>query len=207
MRFHTYVVQHDHGFAPNPFGTACTLACCKPVIRRYASVGEYVVGTGSAARNRRMHARLVYWMKIDEIITYDEYWQRNEFRSKKPYMRGSLRQRYGDNIYKPKSGGGYSQLDSFHSEVNGKLSKPNLKRDTGRTNRVLIGREYTYWGRSGPQIPKQLHDFVMSGQGHKAHFERARIEAFLKWLSQFPERGYIDEPIEWSFTRETQKKP
>ena len=30
----SYVVATDSGFAPNPFFGLCTLACCKPAIRR-----------------------------------------------------------------------------------------------------------------------------------------------------------------------------
>ena len=44
MVIHTYVVQHDKGFAPNPFWGICTLACCKPRIRAKASVGDIILG-------------------------------------------------------------------------------------------------------------------------------------------------------------------
>jgi hypothetical protein len=35
-----YVVKHDGGFAPNPFHGFCTLACCKPKIRKGAKEGD-----------------------------------------------------------------------------------------------------------------------------------------------------------------------
>lgn len=34
MTLYSYVVAHDFGFAPNPFDGLCTLATCKPDIRK-----------------------------------------------------------------------------------------------------------------------------------------------------------------------------
>ncbi|WP_347927045.1 hypothetical protein [Pseudomonas helvetica] len=39
-RIYSYVITHDHGFAPNPHGGVLTLATCKPVIRRTAEKGS-----------------------------------------------------------------------------------------------------------------------------------------------------------------------
>ena len=36
MTLYSYTVAADTGFAPNPFHGFCTLACCKPGIRRTA---------------------------------------------------------------------------------------------------------------------------------------------------------------------------
>ena len=47
MKLFSYVVARDYGFAPNPFFSTCTLATCKPKIRRTASVGDWIIGTGS----------------------------------------------------------------------------------------------------------------------------------------------------------------
>jgi hypothetical protein len=43
----TYCIPYDDGAAPNPFWGLCTLAICKPSIRRVAKEGDWVVGTGS----------------------------------------------------------------------------------------------------------------------------------------------------------------
>lgn len=69
MNVFTYVVEHDLGFAPNPFHGVCTLACCKPRIRRKAERGDIVLGTGAALPQLRGH--LTYWMQVDEITTFD----------------------------------------------------------------------------------------------------------------------------------------
>lgn len=41
---YSYVVARDYGFAPNPFNGILTLAACKPVIRKGADVGSFVIG-------------------------------------------------------------------------------------------------------------------------------------------------------------------
>lgn len=108
-RLYSYVVQHDHGFAPNPFWRVCTLANCKPVIRAHAAVGDLIVGTGSA--DLGVAGYLVYWMRIDEIMLFDEYWGDPRFARKKPNMRGSVMHRYGDNIYWTGPDGMFQQLE------------------------------------------------------------------------------------------------
>ena len=43
MELYSYVIKHDSGFAANPFCGYCTLADCKPAIRRTAKVGDWIV--------------------------------------------------------------------------------------------------------------------------------------------------------------------
>jgi hypothetical protein len=58
----SYVVDHDNGFAPNPFGGLCTLAKCKygtPAKRNVvelANEGDWVIGTGGTCGLRRAKA-------------------------------------------------------------------------------------------------------------------------------------------------------
>ena len=62
----SYVVVHDSGFAPNPFGGVLTLATCKPQIRKTAQPSDWLVGTGSV---RTVGAdRIVYAARIADAI-------------------------------------------------------------------------------------------------------------------------------------------
>lgn len=168
-RVWTYIVDHDLGFAPNPFHRICTLAACKPKIRRYAKRGDIVIGTGSKPNGNQ--GRLIYWMRVDDILTFDEYWKDPRFQRKKPIMRGSLVQRYGDNVYHREEGEReFTQEDSFHSQPGGVANEENVETDTGFTENVLIGNDYAYWGGDGPLIPKYLAEFVHSTQGENAGF-------------------------------------
>lgn len=198
MRLYSYVIEHDLGFAPNPFYQRCTLAACKPPIRKSAEIGDYVIGTGAAKPG--LAGYLSYWMRVDEILAFDQYWSDPRYLRKRPFMRGARMQRYGDNIYhRDPETGEFIQEDSFHSRPDGVCNDENLNTDTGLTDRVLISADYAYWGGTGPKIPTVLADFVKSGPGYKCRFAADRVDAFLTWLGSMPERGYIGEPAHWRY--------
>jgi hypothetical protein len=206
MTVFSYVIEHDLGFSPNPFHGVCTLACCKPQIRKNAEVGDYILGTGAVKPNLRGH--LTFWLQVDEITTFDEYWKDPRFRRKKPVMSGTTYLRYGDNIYHRDGGKKFRQEYSFHSREDGSLSLGDLKRDTGATDKVLIGHNFTFWGRAGVKLPDHLTCFLKTGPGHRHDFTEEQIQALLEWLNALPARGYIDEPAHWQFLgTKKQKKP
>jgi hypothetical protein len=192
---YSYVVEHDLGFAPNPFHSVCTLACCKPQIRKKAQEGDYILGTGAA--RLKLQGQLIYWMRVDEVLTFDEYWNDPRFKRKRPVMAGSTHLRYGDNIYHSDGGKGFRQEDSFHSLEDGSTSRGDLKRDTGTTDRILLARDFAYWGRSAVKLPRELRCFVKKGPGHLRKFTERQLGRFFEWLEERPERGYIDEPADW----------
>jgi hypothetical protein len=199
----SYVIEHDLGFAPNPFHGVCTLACCKPAIRKKAERGDYVLGTGAVKPKLRGH--LTFWMRVDEVLTFDEYWQDRRFRRKKPRMSGTTCLRYGDNIYHRDGGETFQQEDSFHSLEDGSLSLGDLERDTGTTEKVLIGRDFAYWGRAGVKFPEHLTGFLKRGPSHRYRFTDEQIASLLSWLDSLP-RGYIDEPAHWQFLDKKKKR-
>ena len=77
MKIYSYVVRYDSGFAPNPFGKYCTLATCKPRIRKKAQIGDWVIGTGSVENVG--NNKLMYAMKVKEIKSFEQYWKDNRF--------------------------------------------------------------------------------------------------------------------------------
>ena len=70
-RLYSYIVRADDGAAPNPYYGMCTLAICKPAIRRTARVGDWILGTGSKAAGLAGH--VIYAMRVDEAITLEDY--------------------------------------------------------------------------------------------------------------------------------------
>jgi Nucleotide modification associated domain 2 len=200
----SYVVEHDLGFAPNPFHGVCTLACCKPQIRKKAAIGDYVLGTGAA--EPKLNGHLTFWMRVDEVMTFDEYWKDKRFQRKKPVMWGTTYLRYGDNIYHKDGGRRFKQQDSFHSMEDGSVSLGDLKRDTGTTDKILIGHEFAFWGRSGVKLPAHLKCFLKKGPGHRCKFTNEQIAALMGWLKTLPMRGYIDEPAHWQFLGTKKRK-
>lgn len=196
------MLDHDFGFAPNPFYGVCTLATCKPKIREHAAVGDFVVGTGSAKRGRRGY--LVYFMAVDEILTYDQYWADPRFLQKRPNRRGSKMQAFGDNIYHTARTGGWAQADSFHSLRTGRANPLNVEHDT-KSAKVLIGHEYAYWGGTGPEIPAIFRQYdgvdLCAGRGHKNRFDDEMVFSVLSWLVSLDERGYAGTPTDWKRSR------
>jgi hypothetical protein len=205
MRLHSYIVEHDKGFAPNPFHGICTLATCKPKIRQYAKQGEYVIGTGTM--KRQLQGRLTYIMRVGEITTFDQYWLDGRFIRKKALMNGSFAQRHGDNIYhRDVSSNEWVQEDSFHSQKNGVLDVDNLTVDTGSTDQVLIADWFIYWGGDGPTIPPQFDDFVHHGIGHHCIYDNKRIAEFVAWAGSKGPEGVNGEPAEWRFPKKSRRR-
>ena len=204
MDLFSYVVRYDSGFAPNPFYGFCTLATCKPPIRKSAKVGDWIVGCGSASQEVQRGGRLVYAMKIKEILTFNEYFTDSRFQRKKPILTGSRKQARGDNIYQ-KMLGSWSQLDSFHSQDSGKPNPDHITRDTG-VDRVLISDEYVYFGGNGPDIPEDLRsaDKLMCHKGiGRSRFQSSNsddqkmIDNFVVWIRSVGLTGYSGHPFDW----------
>jgi hypothetical protein len=201
VRLFSYVVARDFGFAPNPFYRVCTLATCKPRIRATASVGDWVVGTGST--NNKLAGHLVFAMKVEEILSFDEYWASPRFREKRPLPNGSVKQRYGDNIYhRDKKTNKWVQANSHHSFPDGSPNPGNIATDTETTDRVLIAHEYTYWGASGPRMPPQFrkapNDLCCTTQGHKCNFDQKVVAQFVDWITTtFGFVGFAGAPAEF----------
>jgi hypothetical protein len=127
VKLHSYVVARDYGFAPNPFFGVCTLATCKPEIRRVAQIGDWVVGTGSKKRKRDKN--IVYAMRVTEAMTFNQYWSDPRFQAKKPNLRGSKKQAFGDNIYsKDAHTTLWCQANSHHSLTDGHPERIQCRR-------------------------------------------------------------------------------
>ena len=198
VRLFSYVVLRDYGFAPNPFYGVCTLATCKPKIRGVATVGDWIVGLSSVARRRPR--RLVYVMQVAEAIAFDDYWMDPRFQSKRPNLRGSLKQAFGDNIYSRTPDGDWRQEDSHHSHADGRENKANTRLDTS-ADRVLVGEEFAYWGGAGPLRPERIDGYdgriLDVGYGHRSRFPPGLVEAFVQWFRNLRATGYIGEPEKW----------
>ena len=88
-RLFSYVVDHDYGVAPNPFGGFCTLAKCKYSksgrrnIVELAEEGDWVVGTGgSDTKKSAGHGKLIYAMRVDEKLPLAAYFHDKRFRGR-----------------------------------------------------------------------------------------------------------------------------
>lgn len=197
MRVFSYIVSRDYGFAPNPFYGFCTLANCKPVLRKVVKVGDLVVGTSPLLAGRR----LVFAMRVTEKLSFTAYWADPRFALKKPSFHGSIRDAYGDNIYEPDPAGGFIQRKSHHSLADGSTNLFNRNKDTG-TDAVLVSDDFVYWGADGPDVPAHLKnhhgwDLRAPTQGHVSRFPPDFIDSAVDWFDQLPEKGVRGLPAKW----------
>jgi hypothetical protein len=199
MRLYSYKVVYDIGFAPNPFHGTCTLATCKPKIRKGAAPGDWIVGVGSNAKETEGH--LIYAMEVDEKLSFDAYWGDPRFECKRPDRRGSLKYRYGDNVYHRSPTGVWVQEDCRHSLDDGSPNPDHVKRDTS-ADAVLVASRFTYWGGQGPQLAPELRnwDGLDLGEPGRDHtykpYTPEMIQTFVAWIDRLP-FGYQAPPIDW----------
>ncbi len=189
MKLSAYIIAFDSGFAPNPFGRYCTLACCKPTIRRMAEKDDIVIATASSSAARP--GCLVYAMRVREVIPYQEYWRDSRFLRRRPSDRTAVSRR-GDNIWhQDRSGKWHVCPGACHDER-------HRERDTGGVN-ALVATEFFYFGRSAIRIPSRFADMLAQTQGHKNTRDRDRIDRFWDWVSEVaPKLGRIDYPSDFT---------
>src|SRR5260221_12084613 len=74
----SYVVDHDYGYAPCPFGGFCTLAKCKYGSKKrniveMAEEGDWIAGTGGADLGKSAgQGKLIYAIRVDENVPLGE---------------------------------------------------------------------------------------------------------------------------------------
>lgn len=185
MRLYSYVIPRDYGFAPNPYFDYCTLATCKPRIRKSAQIGDWVAAYGSARMT--IHEKLVVLMQVGEILTFDEYWEDCRFKSKRPVFNKGIMHMYGDNIYHH-IGGKWMQEPSHHSNVDGSINDVNLKKDT-QTDRVLIATEFYYFGNNAIYIPTEFESLICRRRNHNVCNDEILVEKFIAYIYQKYDRG------------------
>ena len=189
-RLYSYILKLDTGFAPNPLHGFCTLATCKPMIRKTANVGDFIIGTGSKSKNR--DGFVVYAMRITETLSYDDYWKDARFEAKKPQIEGCWKSDCGDNIYRwnPLTNEWVQVEDSYHCDY-------DMCRDTN-TDRVLVSDNFIYWGGDGPPIPPEFGgaSVLCTTQGHKCRFPEQTVREFNHWFEQLEERGVCGDPLD-----------
>lgn len=202
MKLYTYVVHHDFGLAPNPFGKYCTLTVCKPKIRKSSNLelGDWIIGTGSKhiedVTGFVCLNRLIYAMKLSEKILMEEYWHDARFQYKKPIINGSLVSMYGDNIYEKISENDWVQLNSAHSLDKGQRNPGHVETDLSGKY-ALISEEFFYFGDSAPIIPDKFSNLIKPGIGEKVIYDESLINNFIDWLNVNFEKGINGDPINW----------
>ncbi len=133
-------------------------------------------------------------------MTFTEYWFDPRFYRKRPNLRGSIKQAFGDNVYYRDDANNWHQQDSHHSYKDGIPNPHNIKNDT-QTDRVLVGSEYAYWGGAGPQINGGFRNYkghdICAGRNQKSNFPQGLVDDFVQWSRSRGALGYLGDPLDW----------
>jgi hypothetical protein len=176
MRLFSYIVANDAGFAPNPFGGYCTLATCKPKIRKYAKEGDWIIGLSPKEEGNK----LVYAMQVKIIITSNAYFNDNRFAIKKPNMHSEKpEERCGDNIYFKNDRGEYIQTtNAYH------LTPKDTIKDTKDPYVLISGfQDFYYFGKDTISL-EDLESKLVVGNGHRCRFDENTIRNFIEFIEK-----------------------
>jgi hypothetical protein len=191
---YSYVVKVDKGFAPNPFGGYCTLAACTPNHQgARIKPGHWIMGNSDKATGQR----LIYAMRVSEVLEFDDYFHDPRFAAKKPRPDGGWRNRCGDNIYFIGESGGYEQGFTYsHTEPH------YLEKDT-RHPRVFISDHFFYFGENAPDIPADLSGLIRDSQGCKKNHPPGMVAMFIAWLERSYSPGILGQPRDREYGADT----
>lgn len=191
-------MDHDYGFAPNPFWGVMTLATCKGLMRKsnILGLGDWVIATGT--QHMGYINNLIYAMKVEQRITFDDYWNREEFQCKKPIFNGSVMQMYGDNVYhSDENTGRIIQEKCAHTNEDGSVNLTHYNQDT-RGKFVLISRHFYYFGNHAPELPNEFRHFICKGRNFcYKNISSDDLIKFISWLESNYEVGIHGDPINW----------
>lgn len=211
-RLFTYIIPSDDGAAPNPFNGMCSLAICKPVIRRVAKPGDWVAGIGSKnpQSGRDLSSHLVYAMCIEQVISLREYDQRARacWPHRIPNIRSyALQDSLGDCIYDYSNGSlNPVQRRSVHNVGNATKDFKDFgaqdHKDLRGKNVLLSFNKFYYFGNQAIPIAPQLADINPhknnQTQGHRSYANAKDFDNFIKWIETFPpgQHGWPDHMFE-----------
>lgn len=180
---YVYAVSYDLGFAPNPFGGLCSLACCKPKIREKAVDGDWIIGLTGVKVKPAM--RCVFAMIVTGSATFDDYWAHPDFVTRRPVRNGTPKKQVGDNVYhRENPASPWLQEDSVHSQVDGTQCPLNTAHDT-RINRVLLSSKFVYFGASAPVMPQAVRNALKYHRNPRDYrkFDSAEGKPLVDWLA------------------------
>ena len=163
-RIYRYILSHDFGMAPCPDGGRITLATCKPVIRRMARPGDWVLGFRPGSLERGL---LLWAGKVERVLDHGSY--EREYRGR------------ADAVYRKRRSGGYQRLSpDYHP------TQKEMDRDTSDPVLVFDPTVSRYLDGQLEALPQELAHLAAAGRGHRVNGTQGgdvvRLEAWLATL-------------------------
>jgi len=200
MKTRTYRLDHDLGFAPNPFFGWCSLACCMGPIRKVAKLNDIIVGIAGSGKQGlgRYHPQLIYWMRVDAELTFDQYWADPRFTRKIPKTTGPKMQMVGDRTYRHEgSNVEWSFNESMHYVADAPQNDGGHVVSDTKVDRILLSQHYTYWGKSGPIVPQHLLGLFPIRRGQKCNHDEVLLAELHKFIDLGKPKGLAGVPADW----------
>jgi hypothetical protein len=114
-------------------------------------------------------------MKVESRIHMQAYFDDPRFGEKKPDLRGSWKERCGDNFYSQGADGSWRQhRNRFH------VGPAYLAKDTRRPF-VFVAREYWYFGHSAAPVPAEFSPLI-GQRGIRVRHPVGLPERFCEWI-------------------------
>ena len=189
MKLCSFPMPQNCPYVLNPFFDYCTLSTGRALIRKCAEVGDWIVLYG--ALGSPLQGKIVAMMRVDEVLTYDAYWEDERFLEKRPSFDRDDIHTYGDNIYHH-AGYKWVQEYSRFCVPDEEMNRMNLKRAT-QTNRVLIGEEFYYFGNEAIDLPPQAEGLKARSDGYTIYSEQGVIEILVEYVRKNYKRGILGE--------------
>jgi hypothetical protein len=153
-----YPMTNIEGFAPCHQDNLCTLAICKPAIRKKAGnlfiknngkIDYWIIG--KAAKESQIQTnRLIYFMKVENVITFDEYYREMKYRDRadciykmKDIIKCNCKDPYCEHRLNCKSYDFVNDKAKRNFQCNGDHSP---KTDIGPGQFVLLSKKFRYFG-------------------------------------------------------------
>lgn len=161
-RIYRYILTNDHGMAPCPADGRITLATCKPVIRRMAKVGDWVLGFRPGSLERGL---LLWAGRVERVLNHGSY--EREYRGR------------ADAIYRQRGSGGYQRLrPDYHPSLG------EMNRDTANPVLVFDPAVSRYLDGQPEALPQELAHLAAAGRGHRVNgTQEGDVERLEAWLA------------------------
>ena len=148
--------------------------------------GDWVVGFLNKARGNR----LLFAMKVKEILHFDAYYKDSRFKEKTPNIKGNWRERCGDNMYFLDVKGEWKRHPTIYHRTS-----EHLTQDTKKPY-VFVGEHFYYFGRNAPEVPLAYQEIVVKRQGVKCNHATELVQEFISWLESSFKVGVRGDPMD-----------
>lgn len=171
-RIFVYKMTTDNGGAPCVMNSLLSLAICKPMIRRKAKVGDWIIGLGG----KNLGEGIIYVAHVT-CTAGGEYYQDRRF-ARRP-----------DCIYHCRDGGLTRKKSAAYHE-----NPANVATDLGtgpeyRNARVLLSSDFLYFGKRKETLAEDFKAFADSiGRGHRVNHAPVRREALLSMIAALQQK-------------------